>query len=510
MYPTDFLEAYIDPDKTCCVCFKEQPILFSKLLGADTSLADLHNEYFVDDILPNDMLVKCPCSEHYICIRCMRNIVFNFENNPINENSSHLSCPYPFNGGCKSPLGFGYPFEHLHIKKICRNESEWTMYINHAEEFAFPGFMRYKCPNVISMDSDNEEVICNSDILIEHQAIKDTPIGELVVECSQNIKCLKKFCYNCRSCISYFSSMCYTCKFAFEHENPNTYNYFFNKNIDRPITDQINEEQSDNELSFNECDYLFLNRDITPEFAAEYITTVIGDINTHMICPICKVSMFKTEKCNGMSHHNLERCYACSRIGFKIKGLGEHWNPDGIGGCFRFDQESFVKDYAPDYICNELMCSNHYKECNVEEHQTGIAQLEGIRKQAYVYHLLKSLLPEVCLKTYDLLFETHANTPTMLEYLPFKQTLVLLHTYKTRYQDYIEPVVYVKLHLQNPHEVGGAFIQDKSFVIPVEEYIDKYSLPILSDDEKDISSVITYSFNGYTMLLDNASDDWNI
>lgn len=510
MHPIDFLESYVDPEKTCCVCFREHPILFSELIHGDVSLADIEKEYFVDDIIPNDMLVKCPCNEHHICIGCMRNIVFNYEAHPIHQNSSHFSCPYPFDGGCKSPLGFGFPFEHLHIKKICRTEAEWTAYINHADEFAFPGFMRYKCPNVyLRSDSDNKsiEVVCGSDILIEHQAMKEMPIGELIVECSQNINCLKKFCYNCRSTISYFSSMCYTCKYSHEHENPNVFNYFFNKNTDKPIADEINEDQSERELSFNESDYLFLNKEITPEAAAQYITRVIEDTNTHMICPICKVSMFKTEKCNGMSHHNVERCYACSRIGFKIKGLGEHWNPDGIGGCYRFDQESFVKDFAPDYLCNELICNNHYKECDVLEHQRGIAQLDSIRKQAYVYHLLKSLMPEICLQTYDILYEAHANTPSMLEYLPYKQTLILLHTYKERYQDYIEPIVYSKLNLKSPDEIA-VFIQDKSLVLPVEDYIHEHSLPFDPDDEKDISSVISYSFNGYTMLLDDVSDEF--
>ena len=204
-----------------------------------------------------------------------------------------------------------------------------------------------------------------------------------------------------------------------------------------------------------------------------------------MICCICKISLYKTEKCNGMSHHNLERCYACGRIGFKIRGLHEHWNTNGVNGCFRFDTDLFIKENIPSFMCSEDLCTNHDKgDCITPQHQHGIQQLEKLRKKAYVYHMLKSLMPPFCLQVFDVLIQKYANVPTFMEYIPFKQSLVLVHHFKHRYKDYLEDIVYEQLNCKMPINMFC-----KNEFIKAEDYVVLHKKHLL----------IEFSDNGYDM-----------
>jgi len=190
-----------------------------------------------------------------------------------------------------------------------------------------------------------------------------------------------------------------------------------------------------------------------------------------MICSICKISLYKTEKCNGLSHHNLERCYSCGRIGFITRGLGTHWNINGVSGCFRFDHDNYVKTNIPEYICNDSVCSNHEKgDCTIDDHQPGIKKLELLRKRAYVYHMIKSLLPEIRLSVYDKLYENFYLKPELLQFLPYKQTLILLLLYKNRNVDYIEDVVYKQLECNSPDQLPEYIY--KNYWIPSQQYIE--------------------------------------
>jgi hypothetical protein len=249
---------------------------------------------------------------------------------------------------------------------------------------------------------------CNTDILVENEIIKNSNIGDLVIECTQNEKCLKKFCYYCKQYISFTNDTCNECKISYENENENVYNYYINKDKDNINKDNINENENtlgfvndipdiesvvtgeSVKLDYNESSYLYLNKEITVQIAVEEILKIVKDVNNYIICPICKNSLYKTEKCNGMSHHNIERCYVCGRIGLPIRGLGEHWDSHGVGGCFRFDYESYVRTYIKDYICSDTECSNHdIGDCKDETHIKGIIDLQLCRKRSYIYHILK-------------------------------------------------------------------------------------------------------------------------
>jgi hypothetical protein len=235
---------------------------------------------------------------------------------------------------------------------------------------------------------------------------------------------------------------------------------------------------NNNNLNYEESSYLYKNNEITKDEAVEQLLLLLSDINHYMICSICKNSLYKTEKCNALSHHNLERCYACGRIGFQVKGLGDHWNASGIAGCYRFDHDSFIRNYVDDYSCNELSCSNHEKgDCCIPEHQKGIATLELIRKKSCVYHALKSLLPELRFDVYDTLYNYLKcnNDLQKLDLLPFKQTLVIIASIKNRSRDYSERVVYKQLNCEYPLNINE-YKLDKSFYIDSNLYINKYTI----------------------------------
>ena len=517
VFSEDFARTFqigIDTNKTCCVCFTEWYYI-TKLedterenASKDLLLLDLEKRYFKNSIIPDEILVLSCCKVHYICIGCMRKLINNYENHVINENNSHFSCPYPFQE-CVTEIGFKNVFDHNSIEKICISESEWVNYTIQAERFAFPGFTIVKCPLNVSVYR------CNAKVLVENNLIKTVSVGDLIVECSQNEKCLKKFCFSCKQLIHYYQDNCYECKTSYENENPNVYNYYFNKDLidfdHKDITWGFDENES---TIFDESEYLYLNKEITVEIATKQILSTMKNIQNQIICGICKISLYKTEKCNGLSHHNLERCYSCSRIGYPIRGLDDHWSLGGLDGCFRFDNDSFVKKYIPEYICNDSVCSNHEKgDCMINEHQIGIEKLNIIRKGAYVYHMLKSLLGDIKFQVYDHLYNICKDDPELLDFLPYKQTLILLNNFRKQYRNYCEDIVYKHLHCKNANEIFTRKIEFVSateyvqtYKVPsdeVYEYDENYNLDILTDTNSDLHSTDSqYITNELNLDLD--------
>lgn len=482
MNSTNFLKLIKDPNnfkvtlnevESCCVCFSNN-FLISKNSPESPevylSLSDIEKNFFIDNIIPDNLLILSCCKIHYICVKCLRLIVNNYENHPINENNSHLSCPYPFEE-CLTNIGFKNVFDHNLIKKIFKTEKELQNYISHSERFSFPGYTIIKCPMFTRFDK-----LCNTNILVENDFIKKNAIGDVIINCDQNNLCLRKFCFHCKQYIKYYDTECYDCKTIYENENPNIFNYYLNKNpkYQNQVINYDDESDLESDLNYEESSYLFLNKEITEEIVIDQIISLLIDENTYMICAICKNSLYKTERCNGLSHHNIERCYACGRIGFISKGLIEHWSCTGIDGCFRFNHETFVKKYIPDYQCIENDCSNHEKgDCNMPEHEKGIQHMNFIKKSAYVYHILKSLLPNIRITVYDNLYNKLLNSnPELLIYLPYKQTLILLEKYKKRYRDYTEEIFYQQIKCIHPKNIPEF---TKIDYINIDEYISKHN-----------------------------------
>lgn len=470
---TTKVQMYSDTTKACCVCCVDNPIvgIVENDSIRDAQLVDIYPCQFDNEIIPDGIMFLSSCGKHYLCIDCMRSIINNYENHPINETNSHFSCPSPFEE-CVTSIGFKNVFDHNQIQKVCRTTQEWENYFSYAQQYAFPGYTIIPCPFNIPLRNN---VLCNTPVFIENEELRQRAIGDLVVECSQNEACLKKFCYYCRKALSYYDEQCNDCKLRYENENPNVLNYYFNKHsVPIATVNQPNTDKFANSLHFDETDYLYYNKDITVPFAVDYISKTIQSHHTHIICPVCKIGLYKTERCNGLSHHGIERCYACGRIGLKVKGLGSHWNAAGNDGCYRFDNESFVQTYVPNYRCQDSLCSDHDKgDCQEPDHQPGIQRLEYIRKKAYVYHLLKSLLPDIKYQVYDELFDDHVNDDEFIEYLPYKQTLVLLDHFKEYSRDYYEDIVYNQLNCHFPGTLQS--FKTKKIIIEASDYIISYA-----------------------------------
>lgn len=441
------LDLYTDINIMCCVCFTDKSIV--TVDGKAASLSELEKTYFVDQEIPDDILFKC-CTKHFLCVQCVRHIISNYENHPINSENSHFSCPYPFED-CVTEIGFKCILDHNLIQKVCKTDDEWNKYIAHASNFEFPGYTIIKCPLSFFSTTESTNIKCNTNILLENEKIRDSLIGEFIIRCDQNPRCLRSFCYYCKKGISYINNICFECKLNSESEIPNGFNYFFNKN-NVQLTSSIIQSVTDVSYSYEEKDYLYTNSEITVEIALNQLIALLKDVNTFMICPICKISLYKTERCNGLSHHGVERCYACGRIGYKTRGLCEHWSNTGKNGCFRFDHEQFVHKYVPTYLCNEHLCSSHEKgDCNISEHENGRNELDRIRLRAYVYHALCSLPSNIRYRVYDALYNyIIEHDDTLVTLIPYKQSLKIVEKHKSRVKDYIEEIVYEQLHLTFP------------------------------------------------------------
>lgn len=480
-----------DPFKCCCVCFCDYHFIYNNQSNETLGISDLEKEWFDENEFPDELLVSSPCNNHFICIGCLRKITNNYENHPINETESHIYCPYPFEK-CANDLDFRYIFEHNHIEKILRTEEERNNYREHAEQHAFPGMTRIKCPCPYYGSSLLEIKICNTDILVENEDLKNKPIGELILECTQNLSCRKRFCYNCNKVISFFQPICYSCSTLYENENPNSFNYYINKDLETGLvspvsSDAIDEFEFNNVSRYDPEKYLYRNKDITQEIAIDKISVIIESFDNYMKCPVCQICLFKTEKCNGLAHHSVERCYVCGRIGYKIKGLGDHWSNFGCNGCYRFDTDGLVSIFVPEYKCNEFLCHNHDRgECNLPEHSEGIEKLISLRKRSCILHNILSLLPDIRLEVYDNLYEKYKNNEEYVNLLPFKQTFLLLNKYKDRSRDCIEEVIYDQLKLNYPT------FKQKNEILEVETYINEYKR---EDSEPEPKTNIIPSIN---------------
>lgn len=382
----------------------------------------IENSWFDDDKIPDNLILPFPCNKHDICMECLRRILNDYSNHPINIHNSHVQCQYPF-AICEERL------EHHHVKKIL-SEEQFLTYYKHADKYEFPGYKKIKCPGKYWINQNSAFTDCFSTILVNVSDIKKKEVGDLIMKCDTNISCLGKFCYHCNRALSYFQDSCLDCKMKNENTNPNSYNYFFNT----PLA----ENESENDF------LLYKNEEITFDIAVSQLKMLIKDINSFYICPVCKIPMTKTEKCNGLSHHDIERCFVCGRIGQPIRGLSNHWDENGIGGCYRFYSDSYpILRFK--YDCLENLCHNHeIGECSIKEHQFPLIQLEIDRKRAFILHAINSLLPDIRFKVFDHLLEYYKDSMDIY-YLPERETLDLLVNHPERYLDYSEEIVHEQI-----------------------------------------------------------------
>lgn len=436
----------------CCICFSEKtPVYFDDEIG---SCLNVSKEWFEGNVLPSDMLLLAPCNKHYCCVGCLRRVVDDYENHPINRSSSHMYCPYPFLD-CVTATGSRCIFEHSHIEKICATDEQFNRYTAHALKHSFPGFELVSCPARYFSRLTSTFVDCQSQVLVDVDSICNTEVGELIVTCDQNIFCFKRFCFYCQRVMRYGQLCCDVCRVSQENTNPMMFNRYFNKETDAEAA--VHNEYAERPILKKEI--MFRNFEVTADVALRQLTELIEDGTGWYVCPVCKVPMFKSEKCNAVCHHNIERCYVCGRIGEGSRGLGNHWNGSGVGGCYRFDYDSYLRDNFG-YLCQEGVCHSHERgDCITEHHQPILRAIEDDRKRAYVYHAIKSLLPDVRYAVLEALYETYSGTSHYAT-LPYKYTFsALLDMNPDRLMDYSETIVYKALDLAGPETLIG---EDKS------------------------------------------------
>ncbi|NDG29157.1 hypothetical protein EB118_03530 [bacterium] len=453
----------LSPEYSCCVCFENRYLLCNK--NGPIPLGDIDPKLFHNGILPEELLFPSACGVHYLCVGCTRRLLTDYTNHPINETNSHFACPFPFSD-CVTSIGFKIVFDHSSLEHVFLTQRDYETFLIHANAHAFPGYTLVRCPLRV-WDASFQNKQCDSVVFVENESIRNSQAGDLVIQCHQNSKCLRKFCYNCNESISYYQLICFDCKTNYEMESENVHNYFFNKNA------------HNDEISYTESDYLYLNREITKDIAVEQIKALIEDVTSFLICPVCKIGLYKTERCNGLTHHNIERCYACGRIGYKVKGLVDHWNGHGHAGCFRFDHDNFVSTSIPDYKCSDTLCHSHDRgDCPFPEHQKGIADYLNVLKRSYIFSMIKSLLPTIRYDVYDTLFlEGHGAL------LPYKQTLLMVQEFKKHVKDYTEEIVYKRLNCIHPSKLG----YDKMYTIEPSRYIVLHKLESIAENTYSIS-----------------------
>lgn len=363
-YLKDNIFQYLPISVTCCVCLE----------NSDTKNLINYKIQDIPDAIPDNALFKGPCDKHYICKECLRKIVLNFENNPINDNSAFVYCSY-YNTGCYNTDTFlPYYYSHNDIKKIL-SEEEFTLYINYASRYEYPGYEQIICPNLS----------CKNKIYIHEEEINDCNYYNTILTCYSG--CETSFCYYCREELSLTEKHCEDCYTYGHRENPNCLNYYI-----------VKPTESGNIIS--ESDYLYKQKEITKEIALNYIVEIMTSNYDHIVsieCPICSNKFYKSEQCSSLKHCGVERCYSCGIMQkrYKKNGLGDHWSSIGKDGCPRFDSCTYWNSIAYcDFNCTEGICYNHdtIGDCKIPEHYSGIMNLSNERKQCMVYHFIKSLI----------------------------------------------------------------------------------------------------------------------
>lgn len=113
--------------------------------------------------------------------------------------------------------------------------------------------------------------------------------------------------------------------------------------------------------------------------------------------------------------------------------------------------------------------------------------------------MLKSLLSDIKFQVYDKLYDICKNDPVLLDFLPYKQTLILLNKFKKHYRNYCEDIVYKQLHCKNANEI----FTNKMEFISATEYVQKFyigpSTKLLISDNED-------NEDNEDMLTDTNSD----
>lgn len=359
---------------------------------------------------PSDTLLWSACHIHCICKGCLVKIATSFgQAHPIGHEHPMIKCPYPFED-CLFDDGQPNYFSHAAIERLL-SDADKSRYVTHAAKFQFPGYELVSCPRPIANGGK-----CNAGILVPIADIRSSQPGALIMFCDQTAQCQRRSCYHCHGLIQRGVDRCDVCIAATENTNPSAENHYFY----RP-----NKRAGDGQP------VLLRNEEITTQLAVEQIMEIISSDRLESRCVECLTVLQKTEQCNTLEHCGIERCYSCGRSGTPNQKLGDHWDSMGVSGCPRFDHSVFWNVIADcRFRCTEGTCYNdELGDCNVSEHAVGIRAMIDARKNAHVYHALKSLLPPLRMSTVRAL----NIRPNAVEWLP--------RFYSSDYRTYLPELV---------------------------------------------------------------------
>lgn len=478
----------------CCICFSLNNVLylFSGYESVHLSITNVTKDLITKYSLQND-LIQSPCRSHYFCVNCLIRHVTDYENHPINAENSSVFCPYPF-ATCQTSIGFRHVIEASWIQQVLSTD-EFARFSSHISQYRFPGFEVVRCPGTIFCSSSHSFLPCNSEILVDINDIQNTRKGELIIYCDQNINCSWSFCFHCKQ-RARFNRTCDSCLLSSEHTDRHAFNMYFVKSQHQwsnSISSEFVKQGETNEFESpsNEVrqvleqypdDFLYRNHEITVEIAVDQVQRIIDDIFTYFTCPICHVPLLKTERCNAISHHSIERCFSCGRIGEKYRGLGDHWNTLGIQGCYRFPRDMYLRTRVPDFVCEETICHSHeLGECTEPSHLNGIKSMEKDRVKNLIYHTVKSLLPKIKYEVLDSLYDRFENG-NYYDLLPYAFTFMLLEQFPSRLSDCSETIVYEQLFLETPDVLIGS---DKKVILDMDTVLRFRRTEVISSQPRD-------------------------
>lgn len=382
----------------CCLCLQEKWCVTTyssenfirKRIPCKLSDIDISN--FHQRKLPINSAFMCPCDFHSMCVRCIRLLIFS--QNEINRSHPLIRCMSPFSlpnnpvkseildTSCVNQFGIPFYFSHSDIFKVL-TKKEFKTYLDHSSEHEIPGFKIINCNQTYFHPISKIILECNSGIPINYSLIDNSIRGHLIIQCSQNVFCQKKFCYHCGTRV--FGKFCNRCIRLQENNDPLANNmYFYNPDINSKLLH-------------------FKNKDITVDLVLDQILEKLQQDILHVRCFNCLLFIFKSDQCNGLSHCNIEVCYSCGRSSLIRSPLIDHWSEHGNKGCPRWDYSPFWNNSAKcDFKCQENICySDESGDCSDPFHSIGKSNMSNFRKKAHIYHMLKSLLPEIKLKVFE-------------------------------------------------------------------------------------------------------------
>lgn len=324
-------------------------------------------------------MINQPCkkSSHIICKTCIERIVSAI---PISQSNPNIYCQYPW-AEC------GHKYKRRSLKVFLKEK--YQLFLAAYMAFRFSGYLVKTCT-------------CTGRLLVARDDIEE--MGYNVMICGT---CDNDICIDCMSSENLMGCVCMSCIYTNEYTNTNSFNYFFYK------------ESGIGGI----CDYKIKNIDMTKDIALKQLINRFSPdprVELHIECPICKVSIYKTEQCNGISHCHVEICYSCGKFSDIGVPLADHWSATGSRGCPRFDQDPFWKTVS-DMKCVEGECYGHLiGPCTEQDHLDSILNYQEFRKKQHMYHALKSLLPHVRQSV------IHQLPENLHKYLPSKNIFVYL------------------------------------------------------------------------------------